>query len=94
MDKKDKGKILKWVEIGAFAVLLIGGLNFLLMGLFNLDMYGLVFGEGGVVTRIFYSLFGIAAAILVVTILWKAYMVKAPAKKTAPKAEPKAAEAK
>ena len=66
---------MKWVNITAFGLLLIGGINFLLMGLFQFDLYAAIFGgRDAVVSRIFYSLFGISAAVLLTTILWKALM--------------------
>ena len=81
----NKKKIFNWIELTAFALLLLGGMNFLLMGLFGFDMFASIFGGAGSVTsRIFYSLFGISAAFLVATILWKAFMVKKPAVKAAP----------
>jgi len=74
-----KKKILRWIEMTAFALLLVGGLNFLLMGLFNFDLFGAIFGGSGSVTsRVFYSLFGISAAILFAVILWKAFMTRKP----------------
>ena len=70
-----KKKIMKWVNIAAFGFLLIGGINFLLMGLFQFDLFASIFGgRDAVVSRIFYSLFGIAAVTLLATILWKALM--------------------
>ena len=70
-----KKKILKGINIVAFGLLLIGGINFLLMGLFQFDLYAAIFGgRDAVVSRVFYSLFGIAAVTLLTTILWKALM--------------------
>ena len=72
-----KKKIWKWVELISFGLMLIGGINYLLMGLFGFDFFAAIFGgDTAVVSRIFYSLFGIAAAILLTVILWQAYMVK------------------
>jgi len=66
---------MKWINIAAFGLLLIGGINFLLMGLFQFDLYAAIFGgTDAVVSRVFYSLFGIAAVTLLATILWKALM--------------------
>jgi len=78
-------KILKWVNMTAFVILLLGGLNFLMMGLFNFDMYAAMFGgTGSAASRVFYSLFGIAAVALLAIILWKAFTTsqKKPATKT------------
>ena len=82
--KKNSKKIMKWINIVAFAILLVGGLNFLLMGLFQFDVFAAIFGGGDeVVTRIIYSLFGVAALVLIGFILWKALM--SGEKKSAPK---------
>ena len=86
-DKSMKGKkVLKVSEMLAFALLLVGGLNFLLMGLFNWNMIGAIFGGADSVTsRVFFSLFGIAAVVLLAIILWKAFMTtqQKPATKSA-----------
>jgi hypothetical protein len=71
--KIKKDVVLRWVKLISFGVVLLGGLNYLLMGLFGLDLFGVTFG-GGVVSRVFYSLFGIAAAVLLTAVLWKAFM--------------------
>ena len=88
-----KNSMMKWINIIAFSVLLIGGLNFLLMGLFHFDLFGAIFGgSDAVVSRIFYSLFGIAALTLLASILWKAFMSKDnKANKTATKSAAKGA---
>ena len=80
-----KKKICKIVNMVAFGILLIGGLSFLLMGLFNFNLFATLFGAGAVATRIVYGLFGVAALTLFTTILWKAFMDKRPAKKPATK---------
>jgi len=77
-------KLLRWVEMTLFGLLLVGGLNLLLMGLFNWNMIGAIFGGvGSVTSRVFFSLFGISALGLLAIILWKAFMTKAPAKQVA-----------
>ena len=83
-DKTMKGKkMLKFSEMVAFGLLLVGGLNFLLMGLFNWNMIGAIFGgTDSVTSRVFFSLFGIAAVTLLAIILWKAFMTKKPAAKS------------
>ena len=66
--------IFKWVNMVAFAVLILGGLNFLIMGMFGFDMYAAIFGgTDAAASRVFYSFFGIAAVILLATVLWKAF---------------------
>jgi uncharacterized membrane protein YuzA (DUF378 family) len=47
------------------------------MGLFGFDLFGSVFGNGagsGVVGRIFYSIFGLSALILLVTVIARTVM--------------------
>jgi len=84
--KMNKKKIVKWVNMIAFGALLLGGMNFLLMGLFNFDLFAAIFGgSSAVATRVFYSLFGIGAVTLLVSILCKAFMGKKEAPKPATK---------
>ena len=45
----------------ALIIMIIGGLNWGSVGLFNTDLVALAFGSGSVVARIIYSLVGIAA---------------------------------
>jgi len=71
----NKKTTMKLVTLISFGFLMIGGLNFLLMGLFNFDLFAAIFGgTDAVVSRIFYSLFGIAAVTLLCVVLWKALM--------------------
>jgi uncharacterized membrane protein YuzA (DUF378 family) len=66
---------MKWLNTIAFTILLIGGLNYLFMGLFKFDMFGVLFGDGdGVVGRLFYSLFGLSALILLLTVVARTVM--------------------
>jgi len=81
-----KKKILKWVNMTAFGLLLLGGLDFLLMGLFKFELFGSMFsGTESTAARVFYSLFGISAAWLLGVILYRAFVVKPMAKKPATK---------
>jgi len=71
----NKKATMNWVTLVSFGVLAVGGLNFLLMGLFQFDLFAAVFGgTDAVVSRIIYSIFGIAAVTLVAIVLWKAFM--------------------
>jgi uncharacterized membrane protein YuzA (DUF378 family) len=45
----------------AIILLLIGGLNWGLVGLFNFDLVAMLFGEGSVLSRAIYTLVGIGA---------------------------------
>ncbi len=46
----------------SFALLIIGGLNWLLLGLFGWDIGQIFGGQGALVSRIIYVLVGLAAA--------------------------------
>ena len=46
-----------------FTLLVIGGLNWLLVGAFNLDLVALIFGQMTVISKIIYVLVGISAIV-------------------------------
>lgn len=50
----------------ALVLLIIGGLNWGLVGLFSFDLVAAIFGELSVVSRIVYILVGIAAVLVAV----------------------------
>ena len=50
--------MLTWV---AFALLVVGGLNWGLVGFFNFDLVAAIFGAGTPVSRVVYALVGLAA---------------------------------
>ena len=52
-------KALNWI---ALVVLVIGGLNWLLVGLFNFDLVAALFGPMSALSRIVYVAVGVAAA--------------------------------
>lgn len=57
---------LDWV---AFVLLVVGGLNWGLVGFFQFDLVATLFGgEGAVVSRVVYSLVGLSA-------LWRLFTV-------------------
>jgi hypothetical protein len=49
------------VDLIAFILLLIGGLNWGLVGLFDWDIIGAIFGDMSAFTRIIFVLIGLAA---------------------------------
>ena len=51
----------------AMALLIIGGLNWGMVGLFNVDMVATLFGPGSALTRVVYVLVGVAALYSVYT---------------------------
>lgn len=55
---KDKKDVLSWVSI---TLLVVGGLNWGLVGLFGLDLVKELFGDMTVVSRVVYVLVGASA---------------------------------
>ena len=51
----------------AFLLVIVGGLNWLLVGLFNWDVGVLFGGQGALVSRIIYVLVGLSAVVLLAT---------------------------
>jgi uncharacterized membrane protein YuzA (DUF378 family) len=68
-------KAMKYINTAAFTILLIGGLNYLFMGLFKFNLFGAMFGDAdGMVGRLFYSLFGLSALLLLTTVIARTVM--------------------
>ena len=53
-------KILYYI---ALTLVIIGAINWLLIGLFSLDLVAMLFGEMSILSRIVYSLVGISGLI-------------------------------
>ncbi len=51
-------KALKWI---ALILIIVGGLNWGLVGLFNFDLVATIFGDMSTLSRIVYSLVGLSA---------------------------------
>lgn len=69
--------VMKWVMFVSFSVLVLGGLNYLLMGLFEFDLFAEMFGGmDSIASRVFYLLFGLAAITLVVIVIWRTFYGK------------------
>jgi uncharacterized membrane protein YuzA (DUF378 family) len=62
--KEEKGKkdVISWVSL---VLLVIGGLNWGLVGLIKLDLVKAIFGEMTTLSRIIYLLVGISAVYMV-----------------------------
>ncbi len=58
---------MKAVHIIAWILLVIGGLNWLLVGLGGWDVVELLFGAGNIVARIVYILVGLSALVSLFT---------------------------
>ena len=52
---------MKHLHMGAFLLLVVGGLNWLLLGLFQWEIGSLFGGSDAVVSRVIYVLIGLAA---------------------------------
>ena len=67
--------VMKVVDVVAFVILLIGGLNYLIAGLFGIDLMMMLFGtEISVIGRIAYTLIGLSALLLLVTVIARTVM--------------------
>lgn len=54
-------KKLTTAEMGAVLITVIGGLNWLLVGLFKFNLVDKIFGEGSMLARVIYVIVGVAA---------------------------------
>ncbi len=55
------------VKIISYILVLIGALNWGLVGFFNIDLVALIFGDMTVMSRIVYGLVGISAILYAIT---------------------------
>ena len=68
-------KVMKIVDVVAFIILLIGGMNYLIAGLFGWDLMAMMFGTSiSVIGRIVYALIGASALLLLITIIARTIM--------------------
>ncbi len=58
--KKIRRKIMKVVDKIALALIIIGAINWGLIGIFNFNLVSAIFGEMTVITRIIYGLVGVS----------------------------------
>jgi uncharacterized protein len=68
---KTKGLIMKALNILTIILLVVGGLNWGLVGFLNFDLVAAIFGEMKPISRIVYSLVGLSAVFQAV--VWKAH---------------------
>ena len=67
--------VMKIVDVIAFTILLVGGLNYLIAGLFGMDLMVLMFGTNiSIVGRIVYALVGASALLLLITVIARTVM--------------------
>ena len=60
---------MKKLDVLAAALLIVGGLNWGLVGLFDFDLVAALFGEMTALSRIVYTLVGLSAAWQIVPLL-------------------------
>ena len=73
MTKSKKQAIMKWTMFVSFIVLIVGGLNYLIMGMLEFDLFGEIFGYDTIAGRVLYTIFGVAAVILASMVICKVY---------------------
>lgn len=61
----NKLNVLDWV---ALVLVIVGGLNWALVGLFNFDLVATIFGDMSVLSRIVYVLVGLSAIYVLVSL--------------------------
>ncbi|MBB5263671.1 hypothetical protein HNP82_000769 [Catenibacillus scindens] len=59
-----------WLDILALLLVIIGGINWGLVGLFRFDLVSFIFGDMSMITRIIFAIVGIAA-IYSIVLFWK-----------------------
>lgn len=59
-----------WLDVLALILIIIGGLNWGLVGFFKFDLVSFIFGDMSIITRIIFAIVGIAA-IYSVILFWK-----------------------
>ena len=66
-------KGMKTVDVVVWTLLVIGGLNWGLVGVLNFDLVAAIFGDMSILSRIIYSLVGLSAVyvILAIKVIWK-----------------------
>ncbi len=57
-----KMNVIDWI---ALILVIIGGLNWGLIGLFNFDLVAAIFGDMSAISRVVYSLVGLAALYMI-----------------------------
>jgi len=79
-----KSSVGKSIDVVAYSLLLIGALNWGFVGLFEIDLVAILFGQMSMLSRIVYGLVGIAALYDLVSLpailrRWDVHMHRHPA---------------
>lgn len=84
----ENSKTMKWVMLVAFALVIIGGLNWLFVGVAMIDVVALIFGGAASAgSRIIYTLVGLSAVCLLVMTIMKSSTAAKKTKKSTTKSE-------
>lgn len=68
-------KAMQIIDVIAFSILLLGGLNYLIAGLFGMDLMVMMFGTSiSIVGRVVYALIGLSALLLLITVIARTVM--------------------
>lgn len=59
-----------WLDIVCLILIIIGGINWGLIGFFNFDLVSVIFGNMSMITRIIFAVVGIAG-IYSLVLFWK-----------------------
>ncbi len=59
-----------WLDVVCLILIIIGAVNWGLIGFFNLDLVSLIFGNKSMITRIIFAVVGIAGVYSLV-LFWK-----------------------
>lgn len=65
--RRDVTAPVKALDVAAMVLMIIGGINWGLVGLFNLDVVAALFGTMSTLSRVIYCLVGLAAIYGIVT---------------------------
>ena len=60
----------KWLDVVALILVIIGGINWGLIGFFNFNLVTFIFGNASIIARIIFAVIGIAAVYACV-LFWK-----------------------
>lgn len=59
---------IKTLDLVSLALVIVGGLNWALVGVLNFDLVATIFGDMSIVSRVVYTLVGISAIYLLTQI--------------------------
>ena len=66
--KEERNDILNTLYKVCLALLIVGGLNWGLIGILNFDLVAFIFGEGSLLSRIVYTIVGVSAVCAIPTL--------------------------